>query len=81
MAISNLMRNYVAEMWCYRRIMSIPWTDKLQFSLSLLDKLRKENNLNETNSQTELITCIRKKKSLYLDMSCEVENLNFSLQW
>lgn len=71
MAISNLMRNYVAEMWCYRRIMSIPWTDKL----------RKENNLNETNSQTELITCIRKKKSLYLDMSCEVENLNFSLQW
>ena len=55
--ISKLVRNYLeaAEMWFYRRMMRIPWTEKK----------RNEDVLRETNSQRELVTRIRRRQSAF----------------
>ncbi|BFY98674.1 hypothetical protein BsWGS_01714 [Bradybaena similaris] len=55
--ISKLVRNYLeaVEMWFYRRMMRIPWTDKR----------RNEDVLRETNSRRELVTRIRRRQAAF----------------
>lgn len=44
------------EMWCYRRILKIPWTDKVS-NIEVLDRLGKER---------EIYLTIKKRKTAYL---------------
>lgn len=54
--VSSLRRLESFEMWVFRRILRVPWTDKI----------RNEEILRRMNTDRELLTSIKRRKTAYL---------------